>query len=152
MVATSLRLVKYWVLVTLCASLLSCEVSERRKQLDSFSRVKTIATLLERAHEDSEQAITEEDISQITKSIGGGLDAWGRRIRVIRSPSKPSGDHVVLSLGRDGRFDFSSEAEYFTMQRVDIRGHLDRDIVFREGRCVTNAGKDPHSDFPSILD
>jgi hypothetical protein len=67
---------------------------------------------------------------------------------VVTGRGKDSGHYVVVSYGRDGSADFRTEEEYFALEKTDIRGLPDRDIVFRDGRCITNAGKDPHSDYP----
>lgn len=120
----------------------------RRKQIDSYSRVSTIARLLENRRAQSSGILSESDVNAAVTSIGNGLDAWGHEIRVFSESDGKASTFVVVSPGRDGKLEFEDPEPYFASSRVDIRGLLDRDIVFRDGQCVTNAGKGPHSGFP----
>jgi len=92
--------------------------------------------------------LSESDVNAAVKSIGNGLDAWGHEIRVFSEFDGETNAFVVVSPGRDGKLEFVNPEAYFASSRVDIRGLLDRDIVFRNGLCVTNAGKGPDSGFP----
>ncbi|MCD4748226.1 MAG: hypothetical protein K8R59_02530 [Thermoanaerobaculales bacterium] len=140
------------LLSTFLVPLLSCGRLNRwgrLKQIDSFSRVAAIAKTLDSRCANSGGPLSEGEISTIVKSIGSGLDAWGHDIRILNPSNDQGAGYIVVSPGRDGEFDFTNTDRYFTLPRVDIRGLLDRDIVYRDGRCVTNAGKDPDTDFPA---
>lgn len=124
------------------------DVWGRQKQIDSYSRVSAIAKLLENRRAESGGVLSESDVTAAVRSVGNGLDAWGHEIRVFSQSRGETSTFVVVSPGRDGKLEFVDPEPYFASSRVDIRGLLDRDIVFRDGQCVTNAGKGPHSDFP----
>jgi hypothetical protein len=56
--------------------------------------------------------------------------------------------YLLVSCGSDGKLDVPNIDEYFNLGKVDVRGVTWHDIVFRDGRPVTNASKDPHPDYP----
>ena len=144
--------IAFFLLGVSCIVVFSCgrwNLWDRQKQIDTYSRVGLISKMLENARAESDESLSEEEIDRITVQTSAGLDAWGHRIRVLKDENEYPQRYAVVSSGRDGNFDFSHDEQYFTLQKVDIRGRFDMDIVFRDGRCVTNAGKDPHSGFPS---
>lgn len=130
------------VLTSLLICLPSCSLGGRQKQIDSFSRVAAAAATLERLRAKGVR------VDGFPSEVAGKVDGWGRELQVLCGDGEYAGQYVLISLGRDGRADFGSREAYFVMQKEDIRGLLDRDIVYRNGEWVTNAGKDPHSEYP----
>jgi hypothetical protein len=64
---------------------------------------------------------------------------WGNPIAVYTRTRPES--YVLVSFGSDGRPDTTSTAEYFTTAERDIERQTARDIVFRDGKVITFAGK-----------
>ena len=88
------------------------------------------------------EPLTEANVRGAVKSVAAGRDAWGNEIAyAIRPSSAQSMSYVVVSPGSDGRLDFPTMDSYFTMGFADIRGKGRRDIVFRDGMAITEAGK-----------
>jgi hypothetical protein len=134
-----------------CVLHLSCgrwDLRNRQKQIDSFTRVYTISKKIETACIGTNRSLSNAEIERITASVASGLDGWGNGIRVWTFEDGGAHQYIVVSSGRDGEFDCSSGEPYAALRRVDIRGEFDRDIVFLNGKSVTNAGKDPHSEYP----
>ncbi|RLE34725.1 MAG: hypothetical protein DRJ61_04585 [Acidobacteria bacterium] len=140
------------LLGAILATLASCgrwNIVGRQKQIDTFSDVYAIGKRIENKIAESGDELSDGEIADIVMSVRDGLDAWGNDIRVFRATNDQSARYIVVSPGRDGVLDFPDTSQYSVMAKVDIRGLFDRDIVFRDGNCVTNSGKDPHTDFPA---
>jgi hypothetical protein len=56
--------------------------------------------------------------------------------------------YILVSPGSDGILESEDDAYYLQLEQEDIRGVSTRDIVFRDGKAVTNAGKDPSDGYP----
>ncbi|MBN2564706.1 MAG: hypothetical protein JXB46_03255, partial [Candidatus Eisenbacteria bacterium] len=140
----SKRPISLFMIGVSCVLLLSCGRLNRwgrLKQIDSFTRVAAIAKKLDNRRVESDRPLADSEIDRIIMSVGSGLDGWGHKIHILKTADDHSERYVVMSPGRDGKLDFPDTEQYFTLPRVDIRGLFNRDILFRDGRCVTNAGK-----------
>lgn len=77
---------------------------------------------------------------QIVEEKGLELDAWGNKLRFVRSSEGES--YLIVSFGRDGRLDVDDEVDYFSVVGgSDIRGDADHDIVVIDGRSLFLVGK-----------
>jgi hypothetical protein len=70
-----------------------------------------------------------------------GRDQWGNPFVLVVKERGPSYSYLLISYGSDGRLDVASPDLYFTEEEELILGHPERDIVFRDGLPLKNAGK-----------
>ncbi len=84
--------------------------------------------------------VTEDQLQSVLAGINSGRDAWGNPIlTAVRHRDDGQTDFLLVSPGSDGELDVESIDEYFELESVDIVGQFERDIVFRNGKPVTNA-------------
>lgn len=122
-------------LIVLTALIFACE---SRRQLRTFADLQLISRVIEIETAEG-QRVTHETIESAIRTVlnQDGRDVWGNEIRYLVREQ----DWVLISPGADGELDFESNDTYFAMSPEDIRGQPSRDIVFRNGRYITYAGK-----------
>lgn len=76
----------------------------------------------------------------IVDCFGSAQDVWGNEIQFLISPENPH-SFLLISLGSDGKLDIPDPHFYFNDKPRNIIGQLERDIIFRDGVAVTDAGK-----------
>jgi hypothetical protein len=75
------------------------------------------------------------------ESVSEGHDAWGRRFAFHIRSAGTGVSYVLVSLGSDGVADYTDPTSYFGAAETSIHSQPARDIVFRDGRPITLAGK-----------
>lgn len=122
----------------------ACSVRDsyvRAKQVRTFTDMQTIVSQIEQLRASTIAPLREEQIQVILDSVAEGRDAWGRRY-FFRSKQSGNGfSYVLVSYGSDGRPDVASLEEYFRLPESRIQGSGWKDIVFRDGLPIANAGK-----------
>jgi len=122
-------------LMILTALVFGCE---SRYQLRAFADLQLISRAVEKEKAEDNR-VSRESVEGAIRTVVGqnGRDIWGNQIIYLVREQ----DWVLISPGADGQLDFETTDMYFSMTPEDIRGKPDRDIVFRNGRQLTYAGK-----------
>lgn len=113
----------------------------RAQQLRTYADMQTIVAEVEQIRSSISAPLTDLQVQTILDSVAQGRDAWGRRLLFRSKPSKAGFSYILVSYGSDGKPDVSSLEEYFKLPESRIQGDGRKDIVFRNGMPVTNAGK-----------
>jgi hypothetical protein len=128
-------------LVLVVASGCSKEM-DRRRQVRTVADMQTIAAKLEALRGADPTTLSDKvGVEHIVSSVAGGKDAWGGRIVFLSRPGASQYDYVLVSPGSDGKLDLEDRGEYFSVPEAFIHDAAWRDIVFRNGRMITHAGK-----------
>lgn len=140
------RFVRLAAIVSIASISYGCfvvDAIERARQLRTYTNMQAITARIEAIKQTKEGAAdpTDPRIQEALKSVAGGYDEWGhpflfRGRRVGRKFS-----YVLVSIGKDGKLDVKSLDVYFDAPETMIQGMVSRDIVFRDGVAVNNAGK-----------
>ena len=123
--------------------LLGCDYVEayrRGKQVGTYARLQTISLRIQDSV-DRGEPVTEATIRSVIQDEGDSHDAWGNAYHFATMKRGGSTSWIVLSLGSDGRCDLADIRQYFYAEEEVISGRFARDIVFRDGRPIKNAGK-----------
>lgn len=112
------------------------QIVQQSRQVQSYALLQEMQHAVERVPESERNAAT---LSRAISGVHGGRDAWGNPIAVYTIVQPQS--YVLVSFGADGRPDTTSTAEYFTIAEGNIQGQTTHDIVFRDGKVITFAGK-----------
>lgn len=117
------------------------DLHQRSKQVRTFADLQTISTNIEQQRSMMGQ-LTSQSVEAVMTSVSDGRDAWDRRFAYdIQSYDDGKTSYVILSFGQDGVLDVNDIDEYFQMEPESVAGNFVRDIVFRDGRPILNAGK-----------
>lgn len=112
-----------------------------KEQLPTFANLQDAAIHIERvATETGALPTTEEARKIVAEHLEDAKDLWGSEILYVARTS-PKQSFLLISLGRDRKLDVPDPSVYFGLESTMIVGDLNRDIVFRDGVAVTNAGK-----------
>lgn len=132
------------VLVTVLCFFTACtelEILRREEQ------IKTHSALANAGHEITRRAhatpLTRTLIDEVLmKHLPNGHDFWGNPIRILtrEAPAGAVSSYVLVSFGADAEADYATD-EYFTVQRKDVAGDLNADIIIRDGQTISAAGK-----------
>lgn len=131
---------KGFVMMLCLTTLQACGVRDR---LEATKQVRT-TSLLQHIHGDLKGSVGEQgevsfrQLQEVIEGVNAGLDGWGNDFLFTVAPS---GSFVVLSRGRDGKMDLERLEDYFNVGPRRVQGQYDRDIVFRDGIPLWNAGK-----------
>jgi Type II secretion system (T2SS), protein G len=107
--------------------------------IENYTNMQGISARIEELR--ATGALTDARAAELVSAVAGGRDQWGHPF-LYRSKSSEAGlSYVLVSLGSDGKPDVKDLVDYFSMPEEDIDGHASRDIVFRDGRPIVNAGK-----------
>jgi hypothetical protein len=129
-------------LLLLAMLVTSCGPLERMRQKRTFIDMQLITQRIEMLRRDSPGSLGNPiKMRALIGSIAHGRDAWGRSFLFFTRGAKGGPSYVLVSTGSDGRRDVGDESSYFTMPERIIHDEPWRDIVFRDGRAVTLAGK-----------
>jgi hypothetical protein len=82
-----------------------------------------------------------EELQNTVVSVNSGRDAWGNDFLLEIRDIDQVLSCVLVSRGSDGNLDVDSLSAYFDAPSDDIRRQYPRDIVFRDGKAITIAGK-----------
>lgn len=119
-------------------STLGCVSPDRGAQIRTFAQLQTISRWIET---DENARISASRIEELVLKSYGGKDYWENEILFdVREAAGGYTEYLLVSTGSDGRLDVSNIVEYYTAEREVIRGQTARDIVFRNGKFVTDAG------------
>jgi hypothetical protein len=125
--------------IVLVVAVTAWSLYQRGLQVGTFARMQTIAWKLDVSIRGGLRS--EPELLSVVKSVANGRDTWGRKLVLVVRPSPEGVDYVLVSKGRDGKLDLPDFADYFSVGEVDVRHELSRDIIFRNGTPITNAGK-----------
>jgi hypothetical protein len=134
------RLVWLTITVVLCVAAVAWirPRIQRSKQIQTYAVLQSMGHAVERL---PKSELSRERIQRVISSETHGRDAWGNAVHVYLE-TRPYGiSYVLVSNGSDGRSDVTRSTEYFRTMPSDIRKQTTRDIVFRDGRMITFAGK-----------
>ena len=112
----------------------------RAKQVRTYADMQTIVRKLEDVRRESSGPAFEYRAREIISATGDGKDAWGSSFVLFTRSNEDRLDYVLVSPGSDGFLDFAPD-EYFDLDSSRIDGKYKRDIVFRNGIAVADAGK-----------
>lgn len=133
-----------WILAASALMAAGCTrlggVRDRVLQVGTYADLQEISWNLKRRDLTVTDPGALEQIKGVVESVRQGRDRWGRPLRYSILKSREGGSYVVYSTGADGIRDSEEDSWYFELTPRSIKGELDRDIVFRDGRPVTNAG------------
>ncbi|HET9225984.1 MAG TPA: hypothetical protein VFR31_04915 [Thermoanaerobaculia bacterium] len=113
----------------------------RAKQIRTFADLQTICAKIEQMRSQSPHVLEEPQIAGVIASVANGRDAWGNPIKFSVRPSGEGLTYVLVSYGSDGKSAVDDFADYFDLPIRRIEGQAAADIVFRDGKPVTSAGK-----------
>jgi hypothetical protein len=128
------------VVVAALVTVGGCRAYQRAKQVRSVANMQGVCALIERDKEEH-RPIDEERIRTLVGQVAGGRDGWGNEILVATRDTPAGRRYVLVSRGSDGRLDVDTPARYFDQTPTDVREDAGKDIVFIDGKEVTNAGK-----------
>jgi hypothetical protein len=111
----------------------------RALQVSTFAKMQTISAKIASGLKTGRRS--PEEFRRIVSSVGGGKDSWGNEFLFDMRDTNKGFSYVLISRGSDGRLDLGSPSAYFDLQPCDIQGQYPRDIVFRDGIAITDAGK-----------
>jgi hypothetical protein len=137
-----MRRVPTTFLAAACLLAAACSRVDRVKQARTFADMQTLAGNIEELRRQTPDA--PRDTPRMRRLISGtaeGRDAWGHEYLFLAEPAQVGSSYVLISLGSDGKADVADPREYFRLPESVIHDEPWKDIVFRDGRAVTRAGK-----------
>lgn len=114
-------------------------VYRRAKQVRTFANMQGISASVAAAMRDGK--MDPAGLLAIVESVSGGRDSWGNKLVLEVRLLQGERQFVLVSPGSDGLLDYSDIGAYFLLPERDTKGKFEEDIVFRNGRPVTLAGK-----------
>jgi len=139
-----MRAYRLTIIPALALVLAACSVRDayvRAKQVRTYADMQTIVSKIEQLRSSTAAPLKEPQVQAILDSVAHGRDAWGHRFVFRSKPSRGGFSYILVSYGSDGKPDVSKPEEYFTLPESRIQGDGCKDIVFRDGMPVANAGK-----------
>lgn len=118
----------------------SCSDYQRARQVRTFTDMQTIVVSIERMRSPQGELPAKADILLEVSKVEQGRDAWGVELLLATRVGESTSSYVLVSFGSDGKPDMS-EDEYFNLERQYSIDDTRQDIVFRDGRPITLAGK-----------
>lgn len=129
------------MLLSVAGCFSGCKVLNEARQVRTYASMQTIVSRLEAIKADREQSFKAKSRGVIA-SEANGLDQWGNPFVLIVKDNEGSRySYVLISRGSDGQLDVASPDVYFDEKEEFILGQPERDIVFRDGLPLKNAGK-----------
>ena len=131
-----------WIVVVIIVAIVAAgsfavwHAVQRSRQVQSYVLLEMMGHAIERV---PARERTAETLYRAVGGVYGGRDAWGNPV-AVHTKSQPE-SYVLVSFGSDGRPDTTSTAAYFGMVESDIRRQTAHDIVLRDGKAITFAGK-----------
>lgn len=120
-------------------ALVGCRLRDRLRQVETMSNVSSVVSNIEQVRR-AKGDLTDQEAQVLISQSPLGHDAWGHPLFYAAKMEGRTQHYVVVATGSDGKLDFSDVGKYFDLKPEDIRGQPARDIVFRDGKVVTNAG------------
>lgn len=139
-----MQAVRLAITMALALLLAACSVRDsyvRAKQVRTYADMQTIVAKIEQLRSFAPAPPKELQAQAILDSVAQGRDAWGHLFVFRSRPSKGGFSYILVSYGSDGKPDVPSLDEYFTIPESRVQGNGRKDIVFRDGMPVANAGK-----------
>lgn len=112
----------------------------RGRQASTQGSLQGISAYVRQAVEGGE-GVTDEVLRRAIEESGRATDAWGNPFRYVTRRESDYTSWIVLSFGSDGRCDLADFRQYFDAEPERVDGWFRRDLVFRGGEPLTNAGK-----------
>lgn len=130
------------VIVFLIAGTAGCKAYSQVRQVRTYADMQTITAKLESLRaRDSALLTRASETAPLIASVAAGKDAWGHDFFFAVRLLQGRVSYVLISYGADGQPDFKTDDEYFSAADRDVRHEPLSDIIFRDGRAVTFAGK-----------
>ncbi len=115
----------------------ACRFYDEYKQFLTFRDMQLLSGRLEVLVKSS--GLKRAAMLEVIKDLNDGKDAWGREY-LLRF-NKDATSFILVSLGSDGDLDVPSILEYFNLDPVKVHDDHAADLVFRNGKAITYAGK-----------
>jgi len=125
---------------------LSCNALDRSRQVQTFGDMQVMAEMITDLQRTGQPSAVQ--VRSALRRVHDGRDAWGNEVSFFATAESGRHGYILVSPGSDGILESEDEAYYLQLEHEDIRGTAVRDIVFRDGKAVTNAGKDPSDGYP----
>lgn len=109
----------------------------RMRQVTTYANMQTIA---EKIKYDLKEK-TKEKAYELIRTVANGKDDWGHEFVFYCNDDPKDFHYILLSKGSDNKMDLANIVEYMNAGEVDVHGKAEKDIVFRDGKCITRAGK-----------
>jgi len=116
------------------------DVRNRARQVGTYADLQEISWNLKKRNLKLTDPGAMEQLKSAVETVRQGRDRWGRPFRYSIQLGGEGGSYVVYSTGADGVRDSADDSWYLELTPRSIKGEFDHDIVFRDGRPVTNAG------------
>lgn len=129
------------VLLSCLLALTACGFFDSGRQLRTFADMQIVAQEIQEYAEEHSLCPSETSANEIINRITDGLDAWDRPLFFEARQTADQCDWVLVSSGSDGVLEHPDLASYFDAAHEAIHNEPRRDIVFRNGEAVTEAGK-----------
>lgn len=117
------------------------ESYQEAKQVRTHADLQTITSTIEDLKAERGGNLQATSIEAAIAQVNEGRDAWGNAFRYRLREVDGSASYIVLSYGKDDRPDIADISDYFDVTPEVVAGELSRDIVFRDGVPLKNAGK-----------
>lgn len=129
-----------FLLAILVATDLPNQYRQLNQQLPTFANLQSASIEIERLRhaKNAPDASTAQAI--LERYFKHGRDVWGNKILYLEDMNLGRG-FLLVSPGSDHKLDVRDPMLYFTAKPRNIIGQLERDIIFRNGEAVTDAGK-----------
>lgn len=118
----------------------ACNPLNEARQVRTYANMQAIVSRLETVREQGKTIFKAQSQSAIA-SEANGRDQWGNPFVLIVKDQGPKYSYLLISYGSDGQLDVASPEIYFDDKEELILGQPERDIVFRDGLPLKNAGK-----------
>jgi hypothetical protein len=125
---------------------LSCNALDRSRQVQTFGDMQVMTKMIADLQRTGHPSVVQ--VRSALRRVHDGRDAWGNEVSFFARAESGLHGYILVSPGSDGKFESEDESYYLRLEQEDIRGISARDIVFRDGKAVTNAGKDRSDGYP----
>lgn len=128
-----------FLLLTVLLLLVSCEKYTALQQVKTFANLRIVSEQIERQKRDGR--ISRQSILDAVNRVNGGKDAWGTPILIEIRQERERTRYLLVSRGGDRKLDVATVGDYWEAPETSVQGRRAADIVIRDGRPVTDAGK-----------
>lgn len=128
-----------FAVIAVCLS--ACNALNEARQVKTYANMQAIVSRLETSRAQGRDVFRAQSQYAIA-SEADGHDQWGNPFVFIMKDQGQNYSYLLISYGSDGQLDVASPDMYFDDNKEElILGQPERDIVFRDGLPLKNAGK-----------